>query len=77
MYQWVRPGFVQDGYNVYLNVDAVQSEYEQQMGSGATVAALNPLRAVGLSAQTDNQGGSQAHLQLLLARRDKVAAVFN
>jgi hypothetical protein len=68
-YKWVRPGFVQNGSNVYLNVDAVVTAFEPQLPSRDALAALGPIRAVGISTQTDGQGNSQAHMQVLLAAR--------
>jgi hypothetical protein len=55
MYQWVRPGFVQNGDNFYLNMDALTSAFAQQLSSTSELAAVSPIRAIGISTQTDGQ----------------------
>jgi hypothetical protein len=68
VYQWVRPGFVQDGYNLYLNVDALVAV----LGIQRPMAAFfepNPIRAIGASVQTDQLGASHARIQVLIASK--------
>jgi hypothetical protein len=66
MYQWVRPGFVRDGTNAYVNLVAIETAFAGDLLSNDNLAALSPIQAVGVSGQTDAQGDSHAHIQLLL-----------
>lgn len=69
MYQWVRPGFVRNGSNSYVNVDALVTAFAGQLFSSTDLAALSPIRAIGASAQTEKQGDSHAHIQVLIATK--------
>jgi hypothetical protein len=67
IYQWVRPGFGQTGNNFYLNLDAVLTAYEQMLPSTDALDMISPIRGVGISGQTDPDGNSHAHIQVLIA----------
>jgi len=69
MYQLVRPGFVRDGTNAYVNVVAFETAFAGDLVSGEDLAALNPIEVVGISGQTDDQGDSHAHIQILILPR--------
>jgi hypothetical protein len=69
MYQWVRPGFVRDGTNAYVNLVAVEAAFAGDLLSGDNLAALSPIQAIGIAGQTDGQGDSHAHIQVLLLSR--------
>jgi hypothetical protein len=69
MYQWVRARFSQDGTNVYVNVEAVQAAFERQLSDLDELAALSPIRALGMTAQTEGQGDVHARVHVLLAAR--------
>jgi hypothetical protein len=69
MYQWVRTRFSQDGSNVYVNVEALQKAFERQLSEVDELAALSPIRALGVTAQTEGQGDLHARIHVLLAAR--------
>jgi hypothetical protein len=69
MYQWVRPGFLRDGTNAYVNVVAIETAFASSLGSGEDLVAFNPIQAVGISSQSDDNGDGHAHIQLLMLPR--------
>jgi hypothetical protein len=69
MYQWVRHGFANAGTNIYLNIDALTATFAQQLGPTEGLAAVNPVRVLGISTQTDGQGEGRAHIQVLLSAK--------
>jgi hypothetical protein len=69
MYQWVRARFSQNGTNVYVNVEAVQVAFERQLSEVDELAALSPIRGLGIAAQTEGQGDVHARIHVLLAAR--------
>jgi hypothetical protein len=69
VYQWVRSGFSPSGSNVYVNVDAVFAAFARQIASMEELKAFTPIRALGLSAQTEGQGDVHANIRVILAAR--------
>ena len=69
MYQWVRPGFVQNGTNFYLNVDSLAAAAPEELPSDA----LGLVRVVGMSAQTDGAGDVHTQLRVLVGGRSSAA----
>jgi hypothetical protein len=69
VYQWVRSGFSPNGSNVYVNVDALFAAFAREFSSVEELDALTPVRAVGLTAQTEGQGDVHASIRVLLAAR--------
>jgi hypothetical protein len=68
-YQLVRPGFVRNGTNAYVNVVAIETAFVNDLVSGEDLAALNPIQAVGISGQNDDNGDGHAHIQLVMPPR--------
>jgi len=66
LYQWVRRGFIQNGSNVYVNLEALEKAILGPLVSSDELAAIKPLRALGISTQTEPAGDAHAHLTVLI-----------
>jgi Protein of unknown function (DUF3352) len=67
MYQWIRPGFAQDGTNVYVNLKSLLAWGQAQGASREELAALNPLQAMGASWRTASDGAGHGHMQVMIS----------
>jgi hypothetical protein len=66
MYQWVRPGFIRNGTNIFLNLEALETTFLGSLASGDELAVLRLFRGIGISSQTDAQGDSRARMTVLI-----------
>lgn len=69
VYQWVRSGFMQDGANVYVNLQAIEDAFGSEYFAGDELALARAFRAVGISAKAESRGDTHAHLSVLIASR--------
>lgn len=67
LYQWTRRGFRQNGANLYVSLDAIQSIIAAQLPPSDELAAASLFRAIGLTSQVEDQGDVHAHLTILIA----------
>jgi len=68
LYQWTRQGFRQNGANLYVSLDAIQSIIATQLPLSDELATVSLFRAIGLSSEVEDQGDVHAHLTVLIAR---------
>jgi len=68
-YQWVRPGFVRDGTNFYLNVGVLLSSLHEGNPLRQASAVLGPIRAIGGSWVTEAQGDGHGQILVMIAVR--------
>jgi hypothetical protein len=66
-YQWVRPGFVRDGTNFYMNLGGLLSSFQGSVPSTQASAVLSPIRVIGASWLTDGQGDGHGQILVMIA----------
>jgi len=66
LYQWVRAGFIPNGSNMYVNLDAIETSLLGGVLSADELSALRVFQAIGVSAQTEPRGDTHAHMTVLI-----------